>query len=119
VLIEVIRLAFWEVAFMVAVLLPDLVVLLPSQSWVRILGFEFLKELHQPVNQFAPAANDMETAFVLMLFQDFVQSTFQFSHTAPPQLGSSNGLDGRGKPRSKLLRLLLQRVAIPQTKKET
>jgi hypothetical protein len=62
--------------------------LLPAQTWVRSLGFKFLKELHQPINQSAPASDDMETAFVLMLFQDFVQSTFQFSHTAPPQLGS-------------------------------
>jgi len=89
VLIEVIRLAFWEVAFMVAVREPDLVVLLPTQSWVRILRFEFLKELHQPINQSAPASDDMEPALMLMLFQDLVQSTFQFSHTAPPQLGSS------------------------------
>ena len=87
VLIEVIRLAFWEVALMVAVSVPDLVVLLPSQSWVRILGFEFLKELHQPIDQFAPASDDMETALMLMVFQDFVQSTFQFAHSAPPQLG--------------------------------
>jgi hypothetical protein len=74
---------------MVAELRPLLVVLLPAQSWVRILGFEFFKELHQPVNQSAPASNDVETAFMLMFFQDLVQSTFQFSHCAPPQLGSS------------------------------
>jgi hypothetical protein len=85
VLVDVIRLAFWEVAFMVAV--RDLVVLLSAQSWVRGFWFEFLKELHQPVDQSAPASDDMQTALMLMLFQDLVQSTFQFSHSAPPQLG--------------------------------
>jgi hypothetical protein len=88
-LIDVIRLAFWEVAFMVAVREPDLVVLLSTQSWVRFVRLEFFKELHQPINQLAPASDDMESALMLMLFQDFVQSTFQFSHTAPPQLGSN------------------------------
>jgi hypothetical protein len=85
--VDVIRLAFWVVAFMVAVSGPELVMLLPAQSRVRSVRFEFRKELHQPVNQFAPASDDMETALMLMLFQDFVQSTFQFAHTAPPQLG--------------------------------
>jgi hypothetical protein len=71
-LIDVVRLAFWEVAFMVAVGEPDLVVLLPAQSWVRIFRFEFFKELHQPIDQPAPASDDMESALMLMLFQDFV-----------------------------------------------
>jgi hypothetical protein len=90
--VDVIRLAFWVDAFMVAGFScssgPELVVLLPAQSRVRSVRFEFRKELHQPVNQFAPASDDMETALMLMLFQDFVQSTFQFAHSAPPQLGS-------------------------------
>ena len=107
--VDVIRLAFWVAAFMVAGFLfsePELVVLLPAQSRVRSVRFEFRKELHQPVNQFAPASDDMETALMLMLFQDFVQSTFQFTHNAPPQLGLFY-FDNRGLPRSKLLRLLL------------
>ena len=57
---------------MVAVREPDLVVLLSAQSWVRLLRLEFLKELHQPINQSAPASDDMESALMLMLFQDFV-----------------------------------------------
>jgi hypothetical protein len=88
-LIDVIRLAFWVVAFMVAVRELDLVVLFPAQSRIRLLRLEFLKELHQPINQSAPASDDVESALMLMLFQDLVQSTFQFFHTAPPQLGSS------------------------------
>jgi hypothetical protein len=88
-LIDVIRLAFWVVAFMVAVRELDLVVLFPAQSRIRFLRFEFFKELHQPINQSAPASDDVESALMLMLFQDLVQSTFQFFHTAPPQLGSS------------------------------
>jgi hypothetical protein len=64
--------------------------LLPAQSRVRSLfGLELLKELHQPVDQPAPASDHMETALVLVLFQDLVESTLQFSHTAPPQLGSN------------------------------
>ena len=69
------------------VLNRDLVVLLPAQSWFRLFWLKLLKELHQPVDQSTPASDDVEAAFVLMLFQDFVQSTFQFTHTAPPQLG--------------------------------
>jgi hypothetical protein len=82
-------------------------VLLSTQSWVRLLRFEFFKELHQPINQSASASDDMESALMLMLFQDLVQSTFQFSHTAPPQLGL-NFIRDRKSPQSKLLRLLLK-----------
>ena len=57
---------------MVAVREPDLVVLLSAQSRVRLLRLEFFKELHQPINQSAPASDDMESALMLMLFQDFV-----------------------------------------------
>jgi len=47
--------------------------LLPAQSRVRSLfRFEFFKELHQPVNQPAPASDDMKAALMLMLFQDLV-----------------------------------------------
>jgi hypothetical protein len=102
--VDVIRLAFWEVAFMVAIRDLDLVVLLPAQSWIRILCFKFFEELHQPVDQSAPPSNDMETTLMLMLFQDFVQSTFQFSHHAPPQLGLIY-VENHGSSRSKLLRL--------------
>jgi hypothetical protein len=52
-----------------------------------LLRLEFFKELHQPINQSTPASDDMESALMLMLFQDLVQSTLQFFHTAPPQLG--------------------------------
>jgi hypothetical protein len=57
---------------MVAVCEPDLVVLLSAQSWVRLLRLEFLKELHQPINQPAPASDDVESALMLMLFQNLV-----------------------------------------------
>ena len=64
--------------------------LLPAQSfWFGSIRVEFFKELHQPINQSAPASDDMESALMLMLFQDFVQTAFQLIHTAPPQLGSS------------------------------
>src|SRR5882757_417477 len=49
-----------------------LVVLLAAQSRVRLLRFKFFKELHQSINQSAPASDDMEPALMLMLFQDFV-----------------------------------------------
>jgi hypothetical protein len=48
----------------------------------------------------------METALVLMLFQDLVQAAFQLIHATPPQLGS-NYDDNLGPLRSKLLRLLI------------
>jgi hypothetical protein len=71
-LIDVIRLAFWVAAFMVAVRELDLVVLLPAQSRIRLLRFEFFEELHQPIDQSTPASDDMKSALMLMLFQDFV-----------------------------------------------
>jgi len=64
-------------------------VLLPAQSWLWSFRFEFLEELHQPINQSTPASDDMKAALVLMLFQYLVQTAFQLIHTAPPQLGSS------------------------------
>ena len=69
---DVIRLAFWVIALMVKVASLILVVLFAAQSRVRLLRFEFFKELHQPINQPAPASDDMESALMLMLFQDFV-----------------------------------------------
>jgi hypothetical protein len=63
--------------------------LLPAHSRLWSFGFEFLKELHQAINQSAPASDDVKAALVLMLFQDLVQTAFQLIHTAPPQLGSS------------------------------
>jgi hypothetical protein len=115
--VDVIRLAFWEVAFMVAIRVLFLVVLFPAQSWIGILWFKFFEELHQPVDQSSPASDDMETALVLMLFQDFVQSTFQFFHRAPPQLGNLFR-----KPRviaAKASEASNNTVAIPSCKMET
>jgi hypothetical protein len=45
--------------------------------------------LHQPIDQPAPASDDMESALVLVLFQDLVQAAFQLIHTAPPKPGSN------------------------------
>jgi hypothetical protein len=93
VLIDGIRLAlaFWEVAVIMVWLYTgrNLVVLFPAYS--RFLGVwvKLLKELHQPVDQPASPSDHMQTALVLVLFQDFVQAAFQLIHTAPPQLGSS------------------------------
>ena len=56
--------------------------------------------LHQPVDQPASSSDHMQTALVLVLFQDLVQTAFQLIHTAPPQLGS-NYLDNKN-----LLKLL-------------
>jgi hypothetical protein len=64
-------------------------VLLPAQSRLWAFRLKFLKELHQPINQPAPAPDDVEATLMLMLFQDLVQTAFQLIHTAPPQLGSS------------------------------
>jgi hypothetical protein len=64
-------------------------VLLAAQFWFRILRVKFFEELHQPVDQPASASDHMETALVLVLFQDLVQTAFQLIHNAPPQLGSS------------------------------
>jgi hypothetical protein len=114
VLIGIIRLAFWEVGFMFTGPAPNLVMLLPAQSWLLSLGFEFLKELHQPVDQPAPASDDMEAALVLMLFQYLVQAAFQLIHTAPPQLGSSS-VDNRELPRPKALRPVFQNLLIRVT----
>jgi hypothetical protein len=91
VLIDGIRLAlaFWVIEVIWLLLSANLVMLLPAHSWLWSFGFEFLKELHQPINQSAPASDDVKAALVLVLFQDLVQTAFQLIHTAPPQLGSS------------------------------
>ena len=41
---------------------------------------EVLEELGQASDQLVAAADDVQPAFVLMLFQDFMQSTFEFTH---------------------------------------
>jgi hypothetical protein len=41
---------------------------------------ELLEELHQAINQSTAAANHMQTAFMLMLFQNLVQTAFQIHH---------------------------------------
>src|SRR5262245_10466232 len=48
---------------------------------------EFLKELDQPVDQLPTASNHMKPTLVLVLFQNFVQSVFQFSHVRSPHSG--------------------------------
>jgi hypothetical protein len=45
-----------------------------------LVGHHLLEELGQAGNQLIAAADYMQAALVLMLFQDFVQSAFQFIH---------------------------------------
>ena len=61
--------------------------LLPAQSWFRSVRFEFLKELHQTIDQSTPASDDMETAFVLVIFENLVQATFELIHRYTPSAG--------------------------------
>jgi len=42
---------------------------------------KLLEELGQTSDQPVPSADDVQTAFVLMFFQDFVQSAFKLIHT--------------------------------------
>ncbi len=63
--------------------------LLPAQLWFSGVWVEFFEELHQPVDQPASASDHMQTALMLVLFQNLVQTAFQLIHTAPPQTGSS------------------------------
>jgi hypothetical protein len=70
----VIRFVFREIRLMVVEKM--LVALLPANSRLGILRPKFLKELHQAINQPTPTSYDMESAFVLMLFQNLVQSVF-------------------------------------------
>jgi hypothetical protein len=44
----------------------------------------FFEKLNQAINQPATAANHMQTALVLVLFQDFVEVLFQFRHRITP-----------------------------------
>lgn len=46
----------------------------------------FFEELHEPVYQSSAAPNDVESAFVLMLFQNLAQVSFQFAHESPLKL---------------------------------
>jgi hypothetical protein len=38
----------------------------------------FFKELHETINQPAPTANYMQTAFVLMFFENLIEILFEF-----------------------------------------
>jgi hypothetical protein len=42
--------------------------------------FSSLEELDQPVHQAAAATDHMQSALVLMFFEDFVEIFFAFSH---------------------------------------
>ena len=44
----------------------------------------FLEKLNQTINQPAPATNHMQTALVLVFFQDFIEVLFQFGHRISP-----------------------------------
>src|SRR5438552_6858978 len=59
-----------------------LVLLLPAVSGCGRLRFEsFLEKLDQSINQSAAAANDVQTAFVLVLFENLIKAAFQLLHT--------------------------------------
>lgn len=45
-----------------------------------VLRHHLLEELGQAGNQAVSAANDVQAALMLMLFQNFVQASFQFVH---------------------------------------
>lgn len=71
----VIRLAFWMVRVVMMTLVAG------SLSGVLMLvAHHLLKELGQAGDQPIAATNDVQAAFVLMLFQDFVQTALKFVH---------------------------------------
>ena len=51
---------------------------------------EMLEELGQASHQLVAATYDVQAAFVLMLFQDFVQSAFEFTHDTLPTEDSAH-----------------------------
>ena len=65
---------------------PDRLVLL-----LGLLGFclalLFLEEFLEPVNQAAASADHVQTAFLLVLFQNPVQATFEIAHGYTSQQG--------------------------------
>ena len=52
-----------------------------------VIGAVIFKELDQPVHQLPASSNYMKPTLVLVLFQKFVQSVFQFAHVRCPQSG--------------------------------
>lgn len=91
----VIRLAFREVEFIFN-MLSLLVVAGTRKGVLAALLILFFEKLNQAINQAATAANHMQTALVLVLFQDFVQVLFQFGHRISPLECRSSG--ARPKP---------------------
>jgi hypothetical protein len=51
-----------------------------------VMRHHLLEELCQASDQAVAPANDVQAALVLMLFQDLVQSAFQFIHGRLPYL---------------------------------
>jgi hypothetical protein len=47
---------------------------------VLLVVGEMLEELGQASHQLIATADDVQAAFVLMLFQDFMQTAFEFTH---------------------------------------
>jgi len=58
---------------------------------LAILLILLLEKLNQAINQPATATNHMQTALVLVLFQDFIQVLFQFGHRISPLECRSSG----------------------------
>jgi hypothetical protein len=62
--------------------------LLPAVSGCGRLWFEsFLEKLDQSINQPAAAANDVQTAFVLVFFENLIKAAFQLLHMLTPSAG--------------------------------
>lgn len=68
--------------------------------WGLLAVGEMLEELGQASHQLVAAANDVQAAFMLMLFQDFVQTAFEFTHDQYlPRIRRSYKLTGSPKQR--------------------
>jgi hypothetical protein len=51
---------------------------------------EVFEELGQASHEFVAAADNVQAALVLMLFQDFMQSAFEFTHNRLPAEDSAH-----------------------------
>lgn len=68
--------------------------------WGLLAMGEMLEELGQASHQLVAAANDVQAALMLMLFQDFVQTAFEFTHDQYlPRIRRSYKLTGSPKQR--------------------
>ena len=88
VLVDVIRVAFW---IRLPIRIMRLVAGSPSVGnalLLLIVRHHLLEELGQAGNQPVAAADYVQATLVLMLFQDFVQASFQLIHSFHPHASS-------------------------------